>query len=76
MAKRSSGARKVTCENCFFRQNELCALALAEPCATYRPAERGLAPERQLAFVFRSPRTRSAYAFPAPGAPPASASLG
>jgi len=75
MAKRSIGARKVTCEGCFFRQNELCALALAEPCATYRPAERGLAPERQLAFVFRTARTRSAYAFPAPGSSPVSAPL-
>jgi hypothetical protein len=75
MAKRSAGARKVTCEGCFFRQNELCALALGEPCATYRPADRGLAPERQLAFVFRTPRTRSAYAFPAPGAAAASAPL-
>jgi hypothetical protein len=44
----------------------LCALRLQEPCPTYRPAERGLAPERQLSFVFRTERTHSAYAFPAP----------
>jgi hypothetical protein len=35
-----------------------------EPCTTYRPADRGLRPERQLAFVFRTERTFSAYAFP------------
>ena len=44
----------------------LCALKLQEPCPTFRPAERGLAPERQLAFVFRTERTRVAYAFPQP----------
>jgi hypothetical protein len=44
----------------------LCALDLGEPCSTFRPAERGLAPERQLTFVFRAERTRSAYAFPQP----------
>ena len=38
----------------------LCALNLGEPCTTFRPAERGLAPERQLAFVFRTERTRAA----------------
>ena len=31
-----------------------------------RPAERGLAPERQLAFVFRTERVTAAYAFPQP----------
>jgi len=64
MAKR---AKRVKCEDCFFKQNMLCALELSEPCTTFRPAERGLAPERQLTFVFRSERTRAAYAFPAPG---------
>ena len=56
------------CEDCFFRQNELCALNLEKPCTTFRPAERGLAPERQLAFVFRTERTTAAYAFPQPNA--------
>ena len=64
MAKR--GAKKVTCEDCYFRQNMLCALPLDEPCATFRPADRGLEPERQLAFVFKTERTWSAYAFPQP----------
>ena len=58
---------QVTCEECFFHQNMLCALDLDRPCPTFRPADRGLAPERQLAFVFRTERTRAAYAFPPPG---------
>ena len=59
--------RKPTCEGCFFRQQRLCALKLAGPCPTYRPAERGLAPERQLSFVFRSgDRARPIYAFEQP----------
>ncbi len=68
MAKGKGKAKCVSCEDCYFRQNMLCALRLDAPCATYRPADRGLRPERQLAFVFRTERTRSAYAFPAPQA--------
>jgi hypothetical protein len=56
------------CEDCYFRQNMLCALDLDRPCTTFRPADRGLAPERQLAFVFRAERTTAAYAFPQPRA--------
>ncbi|MGI8844597.1 MAG: hypothetical protein ACR2HC_00195 [Thermoleophilaceae bacterium] len=58
--------KRVTCEQCFFHQNMLCALDLDEPCTTFRPAERNLAPERQLSFTFRAERTRSAYAFKLP----------
>lgn len=58
--------KRVTCEECFFHQNMLCALELDRPCSTFRPAERNLAPERQLSFTFRSDRTRSAYAFKQP----------
>jgi len=47
----------------------LCALNLDEPCPTFRAADRGLAPERQLAFVFRCERTTAAYAFPQPRLP-------
>lgn len=54
----------VSCDECYFRKNLLCALDLEEPCPTFRSAERGLAPERQLSFVFRTERTRAAYAFP------------
>ncbi len=56
------------CDDCYFRKNMLCALKLDAPCPTYRPHERGLAPERQLAFVFRTERTTAAYAFPQPNA--------
>jgi hypothetical protein len=56
------------CEDCYFRKNMLCALKLDAPCPTYRPAEQGLRPERQLSFVFRTERTRAAYAFPQAGA--------
>jgi hypothetical protein len=58
--------KRVSCEDCYFRQNLLCALQLPGPCPTYRSAERGLKPERQLSFVFRTQRTRTAYAFPQP----------
>ncbi len=64
MAK--SKGKRVTCEECFFHQNLLCALNLDEPCTTFRPAERNLAPERQMAFNFRTDRGRAAYSFPSP----------
>ncbi len=60
-------AKRATCDDCYFRRNMLCALDLSEPCATFRPAERNLAPERQLAFTFRSDRARAPYAFVQPG---------
>jgi hypothetical protein len=56
---------KVSCDQCFFRVNLLCALELAEPCTTFRPAEAQLKPPQQLRFVFRQERrTRAAWAFP------------
>jgi hypothetical protein len=61
---RGQAARKVTCEQCFFRVNALCALPDSEPCSTYRPDRpEGLRPPRQLRFDFRH-RTQSAWAFP------------
>ena len=67
--KQSSGraarVRKVTCDECYFRRNLLCALDLAEPCATFRPNAAQLKPPPQLHFVFRQERrTRAAWAFP------------
>ena len=59
-------AKRVTCDDCFFRREQLCALKEEGPCVTFRPADRGLRPEQQLSFVFRTPRTRTAYAFPQP----------
>ncbi len=56
------------CDDCYFGKNMLCALNLDAPCPTFRPADQGLRPERQLAFVFRTERTRAAYAFPEAGA--------
>jgi hypothetical protein len=59
------GAPKVSCEQCFFRVNLLCALQLPEPCTTFRPAEAQLRPPQQLRLVFRQERrSRSAWAFP------------
>ncbi len=58
-------AKRATCEQCFFHQNMLCALNLDEPCTTFRPAERNLAPERQLAFIFRTERTPRGLRLPA-----------
>src|SRR5664279_3208165 len=57
--------RKVSCDECYFRCNLLCALDLSEPCATFRPNEAQLRPPQQLRFVFRQERrTRAAWAFP------------
>jgi hypothetical protein len=60
-----SGAQKVTCDECYFRQNLLCALDLPEPCSTFRPNAAQLQPPQQLRFVFRQERrSRAAWAFP------------
>ena len=66
LAARNGKARKVTCDDCFFGRNGLCALALDEPCATFRPDHpEGLRPPSQLRFVFRQERRRqAAWAFP------------
>jgi hypothetical protein len=61
MAKR---AKRISCEDCYFRQNMLCALELNDPCTTFRPADGGLAPPKQMSFHFRPDRTRLLYAFP------------
>lgn len=43
-----------SCEDCFFRQRMLCALALDEPCSTFRPdTPDGLVPPRQPALLLR-----------------------
>lgn len=66
MSSKSGRQGKVSCEGCFFKQNLLCALALDEPCATFRPNHpEGLRPPTQLRFVFRQERRRqAAWAFP------------
>ncbi len=56
---------KVSCEECFFKRNMLCALELAEPCATFRPNEAQLKPPPQMRLVFRQERrAQAAWAFP------------
>ncbi|MBO0769669.1 MAG: hypothetical protein J2O48_13380 [Solirubrobacterales bacterium] len=59
---------KVSCEDCFFRQNLLCAVSNSGPCATYRPNHPdGLRPPSQLRLVFRQERAlQVAWAFPSP----------
>jgi len=58
--------RTLSCDDCFFRANLLCALNEDSPCATFRPNRpEGLVPPQQLRFVFRQERrTRAAWAFP------------
>jgi hypothetical protein len=43
-----------SCEDCFFHNHMLCALALDEPCSTFRAdGPRGLTPPRQPALLLR-----------------------
>ena len=45
----------VSCEHCFFRRRNLCALGLDEPCPTFRPdTPQGLVPPRQPALLARA----------------------
>jgi hypothetical protein len=57
---------QVTCEDCFFKRNLLCALDCDAPCPTFRPDHPdGLRPPQQLRFVFRQERRRQlAWALP------------
>jgi len=43
--------RPITCDDCWFRQELLCALALEAPCPTFRRASFGLAPPPQAPLV-------------------------
>lgn len=61
--KRRPAVAKVTCEDCYFHKNLLCALDADKPCPTFRHHEQGLTPPQQLSFVFRQERTRSAWVF-------------
>jgi len=63
--KQGTRQARVSCDDCFFRCNLLCALELDEPCATFRPNAAQLAPPPQLRFVFRQERRScAAWAFP------------
>jgi len=47
----------VTCDDCYFRQEGLCALAGNVPCPTFRATTRGtLAPPQQPRLVPRMPQ--------------------
>jgi hypothetical protein len=59
VVKRSGRAmsKAPSCEDCFFGRNQLCALELDEPCATFRPNRpEGLVPPRQPVLLMREPR--------------------
>ena len=58
---------KVSCEDCFFRRNLLCAVEDDVPCVTFRPdnPDGYLKPPSQMRFEFRQEqRTRVAWSFP------------
>ena len=53
-AKRRGRKSGQSCEDCFFHRRMLCALALDEPCSTFRPdTPQGLVPPRQPALLLR-----------------------
>lgn len=67
MANGRVSGSKVSCDDCFFHQNMLCAVTrTGAPCATFRPNRpEGLRPPRQLRFNFRQERRMQvAWAFP------------
>ena len=58
---------KASCENCFFHQNLLCAVATRAPARRSAGPPDGLRPPSQLRFVFRQERRlQVAWAFPSP----------
>jgi hypothetical protein len=65
-AKRPRPSVKATCADCYFHQNNLCALNRNEPCPTFRAASEQLKAPQQLSFAFRQERTRSAWVFQHP----------
>jgi hypothetical protein len=66
MANVRTQGGKVSCDDCFFKQNMLCAVTESGPCATFRPNRpEGLRPPSQLRFNFRQERRlQVAWAFP------------
>jgi hypothetical protein len=65
-AQRPKKAPQISCADCYFHQNDLCALDKAKPCPTFRAAADNLKAPQQLSFVFRQERTRSAWVFAQP----------
>lgn len=66
MPKSRTSPKNLSCDDCYFKRNLLCALELQDPCSTYRPdSPEGLRPPQQLRFTFRQERrTKAAWAFP------------
>jgi len=55
LAEKRSRDAAVSCDQCFFRRRNLCALGRDEPCPTFRPdTPQGLVPPRQPALLARS----------------------
>jgi hypothetical protein len=49
------GKTTMTCDDCFFRREGLCALRLERPCPTFRAQTKGaLAPPRQAPLIPRA----------------------
>ena len=52
-----------SCQDCFFHKHMLCALALDEPCSTFRPdTAEGLVPPRQPSLLIRAEAETAAAA--------------
>jgi hypothetical protein len=54
---RRARKKQPTCDDCFFRRHNLCALQLPGPCPTFRPdTGEGLVPPLQPALLMRQAR--------------------
>lgn len=63
--KKSSRARRITCADCYFGKNGLCALGLDEPCPTFRmDSPQGLMPPAQPALLPLDDRVSLGAAIP------------
>jgi hypothetical protein len=52
--------RELTCDDCYFRRESLCALCVQVPCPTFRPVVRGrLLPPVQARLVMPEPLPRA-----------------
>ena len=57
--------KRLTCQDCYFRRHDLCALVLERPCPTFRAAGITLEPPLQAKLVPRQPLVGSTPAFAA-----------
>ena len=57
--------KRHTCEDCYFRRHDLCALMLERPCPTFRATGVTLEPPRQATLVPRPPLAGPTPAFAA-----------